>query len=307
MHLMDVYERFPTEEHCRRFLERRRWPVRVLCIRCHSSRIGEYMSVGKSGKDRKVFECLDCAYQFTVTTGTIFHDSHLDLRKWFLALALIIDAKKGIAANQVKRHLKCSYKTAWHVCHRIREAMQDPTNAKLAGIVEIDECYLGGERSVAERHKNKMPVLGAIERGGNVRLRKTPETTVDGKRARDFINDVVDSEAGMICTDESPLYPQALAHKWAGKHQTVKHSAKEYVRGIVYTNTIEGTFSLLKRGIIGNFHQVSHKHLDRYLAEFEYRFNNRKNPDLFGKVAQNALDRKPLTYKALIGAETVDK
>jgi transposase-like protein len=305
MKLMDVMDRFPTEADCIQFLEKRRWPQGVSCLRCQNMKIGVYPSMGKSGKTRKVFQCLTCDYQFTVTTGTIFHDSHLDLRKWFAAIALIKDAKKGISANQVSRHIGVTYKTAWHLCHRIREAMQEESPSKLTGIVEVDEVYIGGRARIYEKSKPKTPVMGAAQRGGEIRLRKVRKgegvTSADAKK---FITEHVNADAEMICTDESQIYPGTISQiGWTPKHQTVKHTDLEFIRGVVYTNTIEGAFGLFKRGIVGTYHQLSYKHLDRYLQEFEYRYNRRKSPDLFEQISNNAVGRHPLPYKKLIAKD----
>jgi transposase-like protein len=305
MNLMDVYERFPTEQHCIDYLEKRRWPKYATCPKCQCARLGKYESMGKTGKTRKVFECLDCGYQFTVTTGTIFHDSHLDLRKWFCAIALIVDAKKGISANQVSRHIKVTYKTAWHLCHRIREGFRDGSLGKLTGVVEVDETYIGGKAKLGERRlAPKTPVMGAVQRGGELRLKKMRKGEgVSGEDAHSFIRENIAGEGlQMICTDESKIYPNTIrAAGWRPLHQTVAHRKLEFIRGVVYTNTIEGAFGLFKRGLVGTYHQLSHKHLDRYLQEFEYRYNNRKAPNLFGKVTNNALEAQPLPYKKLIG------
>ena len=307
MKLMDVMDRFPTEQACIEFLEKRRWSQGVRCPKCQNMKVGKYHTVGKSGKDRNVYQCLTCDYQFTVTTGTIFHDTHVDLRKWFCAIALIVDAKKGISANQVSRHIKVTYKTAWHMCHRIREAMQTEGGLKLSGVVELDECYIGGKPKLGENNKYKVktPVLGAVQREGELRLRKLRKGGVQQSDVRKFVADNVSDEADMICTDESPLYPRIMSEKdWTPKHQTVKHSSLEFIRGVVWTNTVEGAFGLFKRGLIGSYHQVSHKHLDRYLAEFEFKYNNRKAIDIFGQTMRNGVQREPLPYKKLIGKQT---
>ena len=304
--LMKLIERFDTDEKCRMTLEKLRWPLGVRCIRCDSEKISRAYK-------RNQFECESCGYHFSVTAGTIFHDSHLPLRKWFIAIYLISESKKGVSALQLKRNLGVAYKTAWYLCHRIREAVKNDADCELlSGIVECDETYVGGaaknmhkgRRAKLTRgmggYENKTMVLGAIERGGNVRLQ------VGGKIAsreilHTFIKAKLADETALIVTDDLQAY-KGVADKDT-LHATVSHWQKEYVRGIVHTNTLENVWSLFKRSIVGSYHQVSVKHLDRYLDEFEFRFNNRHNPFLFRDTLLRLLASPNLEYKNLTKQE----
>lgn len=287
--LLDAYD---TDVECRTYLEALRWPAGVVCPRCGGKTISRI-------KARKVFDCDGCRYQFSVTAGTLFHDSHLPLPKWFLAIYLICESKKGMSANQLKRMLKVSYKTAWYLCHRIRACMTDPNPEQLSGTVEVDETYVGGRKKGSgsgHYRDHKQMVMGAIQRGGDVRL------SAAGKKANKetlhaFVRAAVADGTTNIYTDE------AMAYRGIGdantNHQTVQHTRGEYVRGDVHTNTVESVFSLFKRSIVGSFHQISVKHMDRYLDEFEFRYNNRKNPYLFRDTLLRLMDAKAMPYDEL--------
>ena len=284
---------FDTDAECRQALEELRWPDGVCCLRCGSESISRI-------KTRKQYDCNDCRYRFSATTGTIFNDSHLALPKWFMAVLLMCEAKKGISANQMKRTLGVAHKTAWYLCHRIREAMTDTRPRRLTGTVEVDETYIGGKRRGMGRGYvgNKAMVVGAVQRGGKIRMKV--EKRDDKATLQGFVADHVSPNVKNIYTDDHPSY-QGLDNNSGdtGLHQTVNHSAKEYVRGDVHTNSIEGAFGLFKRGIVGSFHQVSHKHLDRYLDEFEFRYNNRENPCLFRETLRRLVNTSHVEYKAL--------
>lgn len=284
---------FDTDTECRAVLEKLRWPDGVKCLRCGSPKISRI-------KTRKQLDCDACRYRFSVTTGTIFHASHLALPKWFMAVLLMCEAKKGISANQMKRTLGVAMKTAWYLCHRIREAMNEVSPEPLGGTVEVDETYIGGRRQGIGRgnyRQHKAMILAAIERDGDIRIstgRNNSRRVLHG-----FIRENAPN-ATRIMTDEWPAY-RGIADEDT-THETVNHSAKEYVRGDVHTNTAEGAFGLFKRSIIGSFHQVSHKHLDRYLDEFQFRFNNRKNPFLFRDTLMKLIASQKLEYKDLVKA-----
>jgi transposase-like protein len=272
MNLPLLVEQFRSEEKCRAYLEALRWPAKVACPRCASVKISRIAS-------RSQFDCDSCRYQFSVTAGTIFHDSHLPLWKWLLATYMMVEAKKGVSANQLKRTLAVSYKTAWYLCHRIRAAMKDANPIPLDGIVEMDETYIGGKRKGVGRGAKvgKRVIVGAADRDdGTVRLRMVPAARK--VYLTKFIRDVADPKA-TIYTDESKLYTS-----WAlrgREHKAVNHSLGEYVRADVHTNTVEGVWSLFKRSVIGSYHQLSTKHLPAYLDETAFRYNNRNNPFLF--------------------------
>jgi transposase-like protein len=299
MNLLKLVSRFDNDEKCRMHLEELRWPDGVRCVRCQSPKISRMYK-------RNQFACESCGYQFSVTAGTIFHDSHLPLRKWFVAILLICESKKGMSALQLKRTLGVAYKTAWYLCHRIREAVKDADSSLLSGICEIDETFVGGKAKnmhKAERARkihgrggaDKAMVLGAIERGGKVRL--DVAINRDRETLKAFIAAKLADETSAIMTDDFPAYDGCGDANT--RHETVNHSAKEYVRGDVHTNTMENVWSLFKRSIIGSYHQISVKHLDRYLDELEFRFNNRNNPYLFRDTLLRLLATSNLEYKEL--------
>ena len=290
MNLMKLLDAFDTDAECRAELEQLRWPKGVKCPRCESDKISRI-------KERKQFDCDACRYQFSVTAGTIFHDSHLPLTKWFVAIYLMCESKKGISANQMKRTLGVSYKTAWYLCHRIREAMLTTNPKPLSGTIEVDETYIGGKKrgiGTGQWRGTKKMVIGVIERGGEIRLRS------GANNAREVLHGFIREHAPnpkRIMTDE------LWAYRGIGDadttHETVEHGAKEYVRGDVHTNTVESAFGLFKRSLIGSFHQISHKHIDRYLDEFEFRFNNRKNRYLFRDTLTRLTKGAALPYEKL--------
>jgi transposase-like protein len=246
---------------------------------------------------RSQFDCNSCRYQFSATSGTIFHDSHLPLYKWFFAIYFMCESKKGISANQMSRTLKISYRTAWYLCHRIRKAVEEAkVKPQLQGIVEVDETYIGGrydKRRKRGRYE-KQPVIGLIERNGKFEARKI--NTVSKKVLVGVIQERVSRKA-KVYTDELGAYKSvAKTHQ----HDKVNHSAEEWVRGQVHTNTVESAWSLFKRSIVGAYHKISTKHLDAYLDEFEWRFNNRENPFLFRDTLFKLLCASTLEYKQLI-------
>jgi transposase-like protein len=250
----------------------------------------------------------DCRNQFSPTSGTIFHNTHLPLIVWFQAIALMLNAKKGISALQLQRDLGIGgYKTAWYLNHRIREAMASGDIPKMGGIVEIDETYIGGkQKGHVGKKKNKETVVGIRERGGHLRLIHSDDAS--SKTLAKHIKANVDPNVKMIMTDEFPAYPIALnaAGITSLKHSTIRHKDKIYVQGMVHTNTIESAFSLLKRGIIGSFHRVSIKHLQRYLDEFSYRFNRRNDNGAFMETVCRMAGFKPLTFATLTSEASED-
>ena len=265
MDLLTLFDRFHSEERCAEYLEGLRWPEGVRCPRCDSDKISRILK-------RAQFDCDSCRYQFSVKAGTIFHDSHLPLRKWFAAVYLMCESRKGVSANQLKRTLKVAYKTAWYLCHRVRAALKDADTEPLEGTVEVDETFIGGKAKGKGRGYtgNKAMVLGAIERGGGIRL------TVEKRRDRKTLHEFIEThapDAEKVYTDDFIAYKGIEDEDTA--HESVNHSVGEYVRGDVHTNSVEGVFSLFKRSIVGAYHQVSVKHLPAYLDEFEFRFDNR--------------------------------
>jgi transposase-like protein len=300
MNLPKLMEQFGSEDRCHAYLEAMRWPDGVECLRCGSDSISRISS-------RRLFECNEesCRYQFSVRVGTIFDRSHLPLWKWFLAIYLVGESKKGVSAKQLERVLNVSYKTAWFLAHRIRAAMEEDSPVPLTGIVEIDETFIGGKTRMTKRgpHANKTMVLGAIQRGGDVRLRV--QGGPDRKKREQlhhFVTGAVADEASAIHTDSAKAWGDLSDHNTA--HRKVDHSAEEWVRGIVHTNTVEGVWSLLKRSVVGTYHQLSTKHLPAYLDEIAFRFNNRENPWLFRDTVLRLLDEEPLRYRALVHGDS---
>ncbi|HTU47894.1 MAG TPA: IS1595 family transposase [Bryobacteraceae bacterium] len=294
INLCALIERFGSEQKCRRYLEKLRWPEGAVCPRCQSQSISRVF-------ERDQFDCNSCRYQFSVTAGSIFHDSHLPIWKWFLATYMMIESKKGISANQLKRTLSVSYKTAWYLCHRIRRAMLEMRRELLSGTVECDEIYIGGRRRHvgSEYVDNKTKVLGALQPGGEIRLRvekRSKKATKEG--LHQSIKETTDPATQRIMTDECPGY-KGIADADT-KYEAVKHRLEEWVRGDVHTNSMEGVWSLFKRSIVGSYHQVSAKHLDAYLDEFEWRFNQRENPYLFRDTLIRLLRSPRIEFKKLI-------
>lgn len=290
INLITLVEKYSDEDACRVYLEGLRWPDGLICPHCGSKSISRVQKY-------HIFDCRSCGYQFSVTSGTIFHDTHLPLWKWFTAMYLMIESRKGISANQMKRTLGVgSYRTAWYLCHRIRAAMTDAAIEPLMGTVEVDETYVGG-KTEGEGHGykgNKALVVGAIERGGDAILdviehadKETLHKFIHGHAAPD-----------KVYTDDWPAY-KGIANE-AVKHETVNHSADEWVEGDVHTNSVENVWSLLKRSVVGSYHHVSKKHLDSYLDELEWRFNNRENPYLFRDTLLKLIKSENLTYEKLI-------
>ncbi len=291
MDMMKIMERFHSEERCREVLAALRWPDGVKCPRCENENHA-YDS------KRFVWDCYSCGYQFSALTGTMFHDTKLPLWKWFLAVMLMVEAKKGISANQVKRTIGVSYKTAWYLTHRIRAAMAQVAKPKLSGTVEIDETFHGGKvRGKGRGYRgNKVVVAGAVQRGGSARLQVITDT--GRKTLHGFINDNTLPDTERLMTDDWAAYRGIADHDTP--HETVNHSAEEWVRGDVHAQTIESVWSLFKRSVMGSYHWLSEKHLDAYLDELEWRFNNRENPYLFRDTLIRLLRSENLEYKELI-------
>jgi transposase-like protein len=288
INLVQLTEQFGTDEKCRKALEQLRWRKGPMCPRCES----------KATKiaNRFQYDCDSCHYQFSVTAGTIFHDSHLSLWKWFVATALVCESKKGMSACQIQRTIGVSYKTAWFLCHRIRAAMLEVAPEKLGGTIEIDETYVAGKKRRWRAKNDAQVVIGIRQRNGDLRLIRAK----DAKAAtvREIINANVGGHVEVIMTDESAIYPWALDKMQKNLHKTVNHT-REYAHGDVHTNTVESAFSLLKRGIVGTWHKVSAKHLPAYLDEMVFRFNNRKNHFLFRDTLIKLILSPNLEYKDL--------
>ena len=308
MNLIDVTRELGTEEECFAFLEAQRWPDGVSCVTCGCDRISRITRrTASKNKRAQLYQCLErtCKQQFSVTSGTIFHDSRTPLTKWFLATSLVMDAKKGISAKQLQRHLGLkSYQTAWHMVHRIREAMVEADRPKLDGVLEMDETLIGGyahgKGSAGYSHRIKETVVGIKQRDGDLRFFHAKDVK-SGTLAK-FIKENVSRDVQAVMTDEMGAYPKAMieAGIHGTKHKRVNHSKGVFVDGDVTTNGVESAFSLFKRGIVGNYHRISAKHLHRYLTEFEYRFNRRKAEDRFSQVVARIAQTAPLTYRDLV-------
>ncbi len=267
------------------FVERTRWSGEPVCPHCGVIGTAKQMRDRATGERNKRFlwRCADCKKQFTVRVGTVFEDSRIPLRHWCYAFWAACSSKKGVSALQIKRMTGLTYKSALFMMHRIRYAMADApgTLPALSGTVEVDETYVGGKPRTPNRanvgtyRDRKACVVAMIERDGNVRPMYVPR--VSGLNIRDLVREHV-AKSARLMTDESLLY-YGLAKHFEGGHGTTMHSLRQYVRGDVHTNTVEGYFALLKRGLIGTFHSVSKKHLHRYLAEFQYRYNTRRLDD----------------------------
>ena len=293
MNLVKLIHQFGNDEKCRERLSQLRWPNGVICPRCQSQ------SISTLG-EREQYDCNACRYRFSVTSGTIFHDSHLPLTKWFLAVYLMTESKKGMSALQLKRTLGIAYQTAWYLCHRVRAAMRDVSNELLSGIVEVDECYVGGKVSGKGRRYtgNKSIAIGAIQRGGKLRLQVIPYATK--ATLFQFVKENTSPDTEAIYTDQLPAY-LGIGDEDT-RHESVNHGAEEWVRGDVHTNGIESVWSLLERSIVGSYHKVSMKHLDAYLDELEHRFNNRNNEYLFRDTLAKMVQADKLPYRELVKA-----
>ncbi len=280
MNFAELAPYFADEEKAIRFVEKMIWPGgKPICPHCG----GVDKAYRINGKNTRpgLLKCGHCRKQFTVKVGTIFESSHIPMTKWLMAIYMMCNAKKGVSANQLHRSLGISYKSAWFLCHRVREAMnKEPLKTKLSGEVEVDETYIGGKaknnmrkkRRGPDAHK-KIPVMTLIERDGKARTFRMPDQLHNKMRAVVLPN--VHPSAHLI-TDGHPAYKGL--DRYFDRHSRIDHS-KEYVRGIIHINFAESYHSLLKRGIFGTFHHVSEKHLSRYLREFEFKWNSRKQSD----------------------------
>jgi len=278
---------FPDETACCAYLVARRWPDGVQCPRCGNQDLYDASSY-KSFH----WQCRACApdgYRFSVIAGTIFENTNKPLREWYRVIHLMLVSKKGMSALQLYRYMGFgSYKTAWLMCHKVRTALMQDID-KLGGIVEVDETFVGG--LAKNRHwdkrgggggtggigSGKTPIVGAVSRKGNVVARVV--ANVNSATLTAFVREAVSHRVSLLCTDQYPGY-NPLDKDYP--HATVDHARGQYVIGAIHTQTIEGFWSIFKRGVVGTFHKMSRKYMPLYVAEFQFRYNNRENADIFG-------------------------
>ncbi len=278
---------FPDEEACAAYLVARRWPEGVHCPRCGHP---EPHALPTRPFHWQCYQCArDTSYRFSHIAGTIFENTNKPLREWYRVVHFMLTSKKGVSALQVKRVMGFgSYETAWSMCHKIRTALMEDIE-QLGGIVEVDETFVGG--LAKNKHKDKRgegggtggmgsgktPVVGAVKRKGNVIARVIKNVRASTLEA--FVHEAVSHKVSLLCTDQWVGYKH-LAEEYP--HGVIDHSKEQYVVGAIHTQTIEGFWSIIKRGVVGTFHKVSKKYLPLYVAEFQFRYNNRENADIFG-------------------------
>lgn len=287
------------------FMEKQRWGGQPACPCCGSVVVYQMRDLATGERQANYrWRCKDCKVQFTVRKGTVLEDSRIELRHWCFAFWRASTSKKGVSALEIHRQTGVSYKSALFLLNRIRFAMSGSAGT-LTGDVEVDEAYIGGkprEKNVGKRGRGtkKQPVFAMVERGGAVKC--MPVANVTGKTLKQAIRENVHTSA-RILSDENSAYI-GIGDEFAGGHEFTKHSAREYVRGDVHSNTVEGFFSIVKRGIKGIYHAVSKEHLHRYMSEYEFRYNRRHMDDGDRtKAAIKASEGKRLTYKACIGRD----
>lgn len=284
MNLLTIFKRFPDQEACIEFLETVRWGDAPYCPHCGSTSVARKSESDRIGR----WNCHGCNSSFNVLSGTIFEKTRIPLQKWFLAIGLLVNAKKSVSSCQLARDLDMNQKSAWYMQQRIRAAMLTDEGELLQGIVEVDETYVGGKPRKSNRHDGdgpnkftgrgtkKTPVVGAVERGGRV-IARVAADGVGAKALGKFIASTVDRLGSLVVTDE-----------WAGYarlHQTMQHAVvrhkREYAHGMVHTNTIEGFWSLVKRAWYGTHHQYSKRYMPLFIGEACWKYNHRKSADPF--------------------------
>jgi transposase-like protein len=287
--LADLIAKFSDEATCKAYLRDNRWPNGVRCPRCGNEKV--YTLKQPFRWQCQSAKCGKNGYRFSVTSGTIFENTKYPLATWFQVAYLMTQSKKGMSALQIHRQIRSGdYRTAWYMCHRLRAAMKNATFEKLVGEVEVDETYIGGKNH--NRHANKktpykvggigsgkIGVIGAISRKGNVVCQMIENTDADTLST--FVEKTVADKVTLVATDSFTGYTD-LRHFYP--HQTIDHKSGEYVRGQVHTQSIESFWALLKRGVIGTYHQVSKDYLPLYLNEFTFRHNERQNPEIFQRL-----------------------
>lgn len=298
---------FQDESKAREYLEMLRWPNGPICPHCGSVSKDHYKLEGKAHR-AGLYKCKDCREQFTATVGTIFERSKIKLNVWLQAIFLLCSSKKGMSSHQMHRMLGVTYKTAWFMTHRIREAMNGNNGGLLGsggGIVEADETFWGKTQAAKLARKGKtgtrlkMKVVSLVERGGEIRSFQVAR--VNSANVAPILRSQVSKDAHLM-TDESRIYIKVGAE--FKDHSVVNHGAGEYSRGNAHVNSLESYFNIFKRGLIGTYHHVGEQHLQRYVREFDFRYNNRKVTD--EQRTQNAIKAvtgKRLTYRRTAGQQ----
>jgi transposase-like protein len=295
MNILDLINKFSTQEKCIKHLEKARWGDKVKCVYCSSENINPLPKELRH-------HCNGCRKSFSVTVGTIFHRTHIELQKWFLVMSLMLNARKGLSSYQIARDLGMRRPTVWSMMHRIRKAMASNQGELLSGIVEMDETYIGGKPRPKNnkddddftppkrgRGTDKECVVGMIERGGKVKTKhhsKKEGNRLDFKSLHNILFKNISPESTTLMTDDFKGYKP---FRKVMSHLSVNHSKKQWVNGVAHTNTIESFWAIVKRGIKGQFHFVSPKYLPMYLNEFCFRFNNKENEFMFDKLLMNAV------------------
>lgn len=287
MDLITVCQKFPTQEACIDHLERLRWPDMTTCPLCGSDHVARQQDGLRVGR----WKCYGCKSSFNVLSGTIFQGTKIPLQKWFVGIAILLNAKKSVSSLQLARDLDMNQKSAWYMAMRIRQAMVDE-DAFLLGIVEADETWVSTDGSNNRddddpprrgRGTKKLPVIGAVARGGKVVAQPSPKVTA--KTLKAFLGRHVMPERSVLITDEFPAYRSM--GEWV-PHETINHTLA-YVEGLIHTNTIEGFWSLVKRAIFGQHHHYSREHAAAYIIEACFKYNNRRSPDAFDNFLRTAV------------------
>lgn len=291
--LVEVYRRWPTHHDCITHLESVRWGEEILCPYCGSVHVSRNRDA-KRGLTASRWKCQICDRSFSATVGTIFHNSHVDLQRWFLLISLMLNAKKGLSAMQAARDLDMRRPTVWSMMHRIRAAIDDDGQL-LTGLVEMDETYVGGKRRPANRKEDDEPgprgpggktvVIGAVERGGRLKAKVIDKSEMSAEDMWSYVTGIVDATNTVLTTDEFAGYNglnKIMIHRRIN-HSRVYVERDLFVEqyGLTHTNTIESVWAILKRAIAGQFHHISRKYLPLYLSEIAYRHNTRHNKGSF--------------------------
>ena len=299
MTLTTILEKYGTHEKCIAFLESVRWAKFTFCPYCGSLKAAKKQD--KKARAEHRWNCHDCKHSFSVTVGTLFHNTRIPMYKWLMAIILEAGAKKSLSSCQLARDIQVTQKTAWRILLKIREATKTDQGAFLRGIVEMDEAYIGGKprksnngnggekKNKRGRGTNKMPVVGIVERNGQIRVAPFNKKDLTAQKFADFIMSCIDTNNAVLMTDEFPAYRGMFK---IVPHMTVNHSQGQYANGYVHTNTIESFWALLKRGCYGQHHHFSAKYADDYISHFAFKWGNRKEGTdrIFDKVIGGMLN-----------------